>query len=103
MLVGTVARAGIEELLVAVYIEDGDVVVELREAGEGLKKEVPVTIGDGHDVSLHAGRAGHGDEELCQLVAAAALVVPDVVGIVNLLEALRLHFSAGVLAGEVGV
>ena len=103
MLIGTVAGAGVEELFFAVDVDDGDVVVELREAEVGFEKETAITIGDGGEVGLHAGGACHGDEEFGELVVAATLARPDVVGVVDFLEALRLLFCAGVLAGEVGV
>ena len=63
-------------------------------------KMLAIAIGDGGDVGLHAGGAGHGDEELGELVVVAALAGPDVVGVVNLFEALCLFLGAGVLAGD---
>ena len=55
------------------------------------------------DVGFHAGGAGHGDEELGELIVAAALARPDVVGVVDLFEALRLLLCGGVFAGVAGV
>ena len=58
-----------------------------------------VAIGDRASVGLHACSASHGNKEFCDLVIVSTLAGPDVVGVVNLLEALSLFFGVGVLAG----
>ncbi len=103
MLIGTVAGAGIEELFFAVDVDDGNIVVELSEVEVGSEKETAIAIGDGGEVGLHASGACHGDEEFRDLVIAATLARPDVVGVVDVLEALRLFFCARVFAGEVRI
>src|ERR1700733_482988 len=103
MPVGAVSRTGVKELLFAVDVSDGNVIVELCEAGVGFEKDAAIPIADSHDIGLQAGGTSHGDKELCHLFAAAAFVAPDVIGGTNLLEAFGLLFSAAVLASVVGV
>src|SRR5258708_33857076 len=88
----TVARTGVEVLFLPVYIDDGYIVVELRETEIARKEETAIAIRDHHEIGLHAGGAGHGDEELRPLVAAAAFTGPDVVGGLYLVETRRLLF-----------
>ena len=96
--VRAIALAGIEVLLLAVDIDDGDVVIQLRQSQVAGYKNAAIAIGYNHQIRLHSSGAGHGDKELGNLIVAAAFALPDVVGVLHLAEALGLLLGRGVFA-----
>src|ERR1700677_2116836 len=103
MAVGTVSGAWVEELLLAIDVDDGKVIIKLPEAEIAFQKNVAISIGDTNDICLHARGSGHGNEEFGQLIVAAAFARQDVIGGVNLLQTVGPLLRSGVFAGIVGV
>src|SRR4051812_13624725 len=103
MTVRAVAGTGIECLLFTINIDHGDNVVELREAEVSLGEDAAASVSDCKRISLDAGGAGNGDEQLGELVAGAAFAFEDVIRVMDLAQTSRFVFSPFVLAREVGV
>ena len=101
--VGAVAFAGIEVHVLAVDVDDGDQVVELIHVEPLGEEDLLGAVGDEHGVGLHAGGAGHGDEELGELRGVAALALEDVIGAVEFAETVGLVLAGVMLAGVVSV
>src|SRR5258708_12889609 len=59
MSVWTVARTGVEVLFLPVYIDDGYIVVELRETEIARKEETALAIRDHHTIDLPPPAARH--------------------------------------------
>src|SRR6202044_2821300 len=101
--IGRVAFAWVEELVFAVDVDDGDQVIELVHVEPLRDEDLAGAVRDEHGVGLHAGGAGHTDEELGELSWASTLAFEEVDDAVELPEASGLVFAVVMLAGEAGI